>query len=235
MLFSPQIPLKLEPSRENRFEDYVAGPNAAVLESLVDVLREHDRLFFLSGPEDTGKTHLLNAACLAAREQGMTAFYAGLKSMPEDSHQLLEGLENIDLVCVDDLDHIVGNGPWEEALFHCLNRIRARQGRIVLSSNARLSALGLVLPDLVSRLQWGLRMQLQTLDDNGKIEVLSRHAASLGIELPPEVGLFLIRHSSRNLGKLLLRVDRLQQAAFADKRRITVPLARQVLKIGEED
>ena len=85
MLFSPQIPLKLEPSRENRFEDYVGGPNAAVLESLVDLLKETDRLFFLSGPEGTGKTHLLNAACLAAREQGMTAFYAGLKSMPADS------------------------------------------------------------------------------------------------------------------------------------------------------
>ena len=235
MLFSPQIPLQLEPSRENRFEDYVAGPNAPVLDSLKAALQEPDKLLFLSGPEGTGKTHLLNAACLAAREQGLTAFYAGLRSMPEGSQQLLEGLENVELVCIDDLHHIAGEDSWEESLFHCLNRIRSRQGRIVLTSRARLSALPLKLPDLVSRLQGGLRMQLMVLEDADKLSVLDRHAASLGIELPEDVGRYLIRHSPRNLGKLLHMTGQLQQAAFISKRRITVPLAREVLRMKVKD
>ena len=229
MLFSPQIPLKLEPSREQRFEDYVAGPNGPVVESLKSATSEADRLLFISGPAGTGKTHLMNAVCLAAREQGMTAFYAGLKSMPDDSQQLLEGLENIDLVCIDDFQHIAGNRFWEESLFHCINRIHARQGRIVLTSRDRLSALPVSLPDLVSRLQWGLRLQLQVLDDEQKITVLEKHAASLGIDLSADVTAYLIRHSPRNLGHLLLNVERLKQAAFISKRRITIPLARQVL------
>ena len=235
MLFSPQIPLKLEPSRENRFEDYVLGQNAPVVESLKGLVSEPDKLLFLSGSEGTGKTHLLNAACLAAREQGITAFYAGLRSMPKGSQQLLEGLENIDLVCIDDLHHIAGDKIWEEALFHCLNKIRSKQGRIVLTSRQRLSALTIELPDLRSRLQWGLRMQLQVLEEEDKLIVLDRYAASLGIEIPGEVGGYLIRHSPRNLASLLNMVGRLQQAAFISKRRITVPLAREVLQLGKND
>jgi DnaA family protein len=230
MLFSPQIPLPLEPSRESRFEDFVAGPNGPVVDALKSILQDQDSLLFLSGPGGSGKTHLLNALCLAAREQGMTAFHAGLRSMPEGSQALLEGLEQVDLVCIDDLHLVAGDEAWEEALFHCLNRIRAGQGRVVLSSDARLSALPITLPDLVSRLQWGLRLQLRGLDDSGKIAVLEQHAATLGIELPADVGAYLIRHSSRNLGKLLHTVEQLQRAAFTSKRRITVPLAREVLR-----
>jgi DnaA family protein len=202
MLFSPQIPLPLEPSRESRFEDFVAGPNGAVIETLKSMLQDQDSLIFLSGPEGAGKSHLLNALCLAAREQGMTAFRAGLRSMPEGSQALFDGLEQVDLVCVDDLHIVAGDEAWEEALFHCLNRIRSSRGRVVLSSKVRLSALPIVLPDLVSRLQWGLRLQLQGLEDVDKISVLERHAAALGIELPADVGAYLIRHSSRNLSKL---------------------------------
>lgn len=230
MLFSPQIPLKLEPSREKRFEDFVPGPNGPVLEALKSVLQGKDSLLFLSGPEGSGKTHLLNALCLDARERGMTAFHAGLRSMPAGSQALLEGLENVDLVCIDDLHSMAGHAGWEEALFHCLNRIRSTHGRVVLTSRPRLSAVPLMLPDLVSRLQWGLRLQLQVLEDADKICVLDRHAASLGIQIPEEVGRYLIRHCSRNMSKLLHTIEQLQQAAFTSKRRITVPLLRELLR-----
>ncbi len=234
MLFSPQIPLPLEPSRESRFEDFVPGPNAPVLEALKDILQAPDGLLFLSGPESTGKTHLLNALCLAARERGLTAFYAGMRSMPEGSQELLEGLERIDLVCVDDLHQVAGDSSWEVALFHCLNRIRSNHGRVVLASRLALSALDLGLADLASRLQWGIRIKLRALEDPDKSRVLSLHASSLGIDLPEEVGSYLIRRSSRNLGKLLHTVERLQQVAFTSKRRITVPLARELLRQDSE-
>ncbi len=234
MLFSPQIPLQLQPSKESRFQDFVPGPNAAVLEALKEFMQAPDCLLFLSGPESTGKTHLLNALCLAAREKGQTAFYAGMRSMPRGAQKLLEGLERVDLVCVDDLHLVAGDSRWEEALFHCLNRIRSNHGRVVLSSRLALSALKLGLADLGSRLQWGLRLKLQALEDPDKSRVLSLHASSLGIDLPEEVGSYLIRRSSRNLGKLLHTLERLQLAAFTSKRRITVPLARELLRQDSE-
>ena len=67
MLFSPQIPLQLEPSRSDRFEDFVAGPNQNTLLAVQQLLDDPGSSLFLSGPEGSGKSHLLNALCHAAR------------------------------------------------------------------------------------------------------------------------------------------------------------------------
>ena len=230
MLFSPQIPLQLEPRRDSRFEDFVPGPNAAVLEAVRGVLDDPGSSLFLSGPESSGKTHLLNALCHAMRDSGRTAFYAGLKNMPAESQGTLEGLEGLDLVCVDDLHAVAGDTAWEAALFHLFNRIRELNGKLVVTSRARLSALPLGLPDLASRLAWGLRLQLQSMGDEDKLQVIHRHAASLGIELPEEVCTYLLKRGQRSLAGLLHTVELMQHAAFTAKRHITVPLAREILK-----
>ena len=62
MLFSPQIPLQLEPRRPDRFEDFVAGPNENALAAVQHLLDEPGGSLFLSGADGTGKSHLLNAA-----------------------------------------------------------------------------------------------------------------------------------------------------------------------------
>ena len=95
-----------------------------------------------------------------------------------------------------------------------------------------LLLLPLELPDLRSRLAWGLRLDLQPLDDDDKAALVRQHAASLGIEVPEDVVAYLIRRSERSPARLVTLVERLRHAAFTDKRRITVPLARQVLQSG---
>lgn len=229
MLFSPQIPLPLEPRRAGSLDDFVTGPNQAVLSAVRHLHEEPAVSLFLQGAEGSGKSHLLNAACHASRDAGRTAFYAGLKRMPADAWATLEGLDDTDLVCIDDLDLRVGSPDWEEALFHLYNRLRDRGGKLLLASRLHLSALDIGLPDLASRLASGLRLQIEPLDESGKQEVLERHALSLGIELPEEVGQYLLSRGHRSLAKLIHAVERLQQAAFSGKRRITVPLARDVL------
>jgi DnaA family protein len=226
---SPQMPLPLEPLRPDRFEDFVAGPNEAALEAVRHLLDEPGGILFLSGPPGAGKSHLLNALCRLARERGMAAFYIALRSMPPEAAAGLRGLEALDLVCVDDLDHVAGDPDWEQALFRCCNDIRAARGRLLVSSGKPLGALPLRLPDLVSRLAWGVRQSLQVPGDAGKLEILRQRAAALRIEVPSDVQTYLLRRGKRDLGSLLSALDRLKEAAFIEKRRITVPLAREVL------
>ena len=229
MLFSPQIPLQLDPGRPDRFEDFIPGPNQNVLLATRQLLDEPGGSLFLWGPEGSGKSHLLNALCHAAREKGLSAFYIALQHLPDEAAAGLDGLQGLDLVCVDDLDSVVGKPVWEQALFRCFNDVRAASGRLVVSSRLSLSSLQFSLPDLQSRLAWGLRMNLCLPDDEGKLQVLQQRARALGIELPRDVQRYLIKHSKRDMGSLLAMLERLKDAAFVAKRRITVPLAREFL------
>jgi DnaA-homolog protein len=234
MLFSPQIPLQLEPRRDSRFEDFVSGPNHAVVEALKHMPDEPGSSIFLFGDEGSGKTHLLNALCYETRERQGRAFYLTLKRLPKDAIASLQGLEKLDLVCVDDLHVIAGDEAWEEALFHCFNRIREANGRLLVSSRKRLSALDLGLPDLASRLAWGLRLPLLPLADNDKQAVIVLHSNALGLSLPEDVQQYLLKHHDRSMTALIQTVENLHQAALTNKRRITVPLAREVLKATRE-
>ena len=187
MLFSSQIPLQLTPLRDSRFDNFVEGPNHAVVKALRHLPDEPGSHVFLYGGEGSGKSHLLNAVCVETREREGRAFYLALKRLPRDAIASLEGLEKLDLVCVDDLHVIAGDQAWEEALFHCFNRIREANGRLLVSSRERLSALELGLPDLESRLAWGLRLQLLPLEDKDKLEVINLHCVALGLSLPDDV------------------------------------------------
>lgn len=232
MLFSPQIPLQLEPRRPDRFEDFVVGPNAMALSAVRHLLEESGGILFLSGPQGSGKSHLLNALCHAARHSGLAAFYIALKRLPEEAAAGLEGLQMLNLVCVDDLDRVAGNPVWEHALFRCFNEVREAGGRLLVSSSKPLSALPIGLPDLASRLAWGVRQALLPPDDAGKLEILQQRARTLRIEVPLDVQQYLLRYGRRDIASLLTALERLKDAAFADKRKITVPLAREVL--GEQ-
>lgn len=226
---SPQILLPLEQRRPDRFEDFVTGPNAAVVAALREVPAGGERCVFLHGPEGSGKSHLLNALCNRVQEAGGAAFYIVPGALPEIAAASLKGLECFELVCVDDIDLVAGSRAWEEALFHCFNRLREAGRSLVVSSAVPLASIAFALPDLHSRLSWGLRLRLEPLDDDAKGEVLDRRARALGIELPEDVRRFLLSRTSRNLGRLVDTLEALRVAALAGKRRLTLPLAREVL------
>ena len=231
MLFSPQIPLQLNPRSDGRFDNFVAGPNEAVAKALKKVVEDSGSLVFLHGGAGCGKTHLLNALCHEVRERQGRAFYLALRRLPKNAVTSLQGLEKLNLVCVDDLHVIAGDEVWEEALFHCFNRIREANGSLVVSSRVRLSSLDLGLPDLASRLAWGLRLPLIPITDEDKLAVMGMRSAALGIVLPDDVRLYLLKHQDRSLAALIQTVENLHYLAMTNKRRITIPLAREALKV----
>lgn len=211
---------------------YVAGRNAEAVAAVTRAAAHPGPPLFLHGEAGTGKSHLLQAACTAAGAAGRSAVYVPLADRVDGPPELLEGLENVGLVALDDAGCLAGRADWQEALFHLFNRLRDAGGQLMVAARARPDALAFTLPDLVSRLRWGLVLRLRPLDDADREEALRRRAARRGLELPAETARYLLARYPRDIRHLFALLDELDAASLQAHRRLTIPFLKSVLEKG---
>lgn len=226
-----QIPLRFEFHATQSFDHYHTGPNAEVVGRLRDCASgKGEELIFLWGTNGLGKTHLLQACSQLADQSHLTGLYLPLKTLCSRGPTILEGLETLQLLCIDDIDTIAGDDAWEHAVFNLFNRIRDCGRRMILTAPLPPLRLGIQLLDLRTRLGWGLTFQLQPPDDNDKLAALIQRASNLGFELSPRVGRFLLAHQPRDMPALWKLLDELDQATLSAQRRLTIPFLKSYLK-----
>lgn len=228
---SPQVPLGLSKD-EATFANYYAGKNAQLLEQLKKIATpQGERIIYLYGLPGLGRSHLLQASCHFTHQQQIQSVYLPLSEMRSFSPDILAGLEACALVCMDDLQLISGMREWEEAVFHLFNRVYDNGGSMLFAANDIPQSLGLQLPDLSSRLSWGIVYELLPLSDQEKLVVFSMRANERGMHLPEEVGKYILTHYSRHMGALFAALDILDRATLAAQRRLTIPFVKDVLGI----
>lgn len=219
-----QLPLQIQLNDAATFDNFFAGVN----HEAVEILRSGTEPYlFLWSSEATGKTHLLQAACQAL-PQGQ-AIYLPLSELSQQPVELLEGLEQFALVCLDDVQAIAGQAPWEEGLFHLYNRLRELGGHLCVASEVSPEQLNVQLPDLLSRLKWGPVFQLLPLSDEDKIRAMQLRANRRGFELPDDVTKYLLNRYPRDLHSLFMLLDKLDSASLQAQRRLTIPFVKQLL------
>ena len=230
-----QLPLGLRLPAGSRLENFVPGRNgeavAAVSQLAVEAV---PATLFLYGAPGTGKTHLLQAACRAAEQRGAASLYLPLETFLQLDPAAFEGLEHFGLLAIDDLQSLAGHRGWEEALFHLYNRLREAGGHLLAAATTAPEHLGFALPDLRSRLASGAIYALHSPDDAARLQILTVRARERGLELPDETAQFLLRRCPRDLPELMHLLDRLDRAALAAQRRLTVPFVKTLLTTDKE-
>lgn len=217
---------------EATFANYFSGKNTLLVEELKKSAEGNgDPVIYFYGSGGQGSTHLLQACCHAANLHGLTSVYIPLAHLLEFSPQILEGLESLNLVCIDDVHRIAGKPLWEEAFFHAYNRIRDVGGHLIVTANVAPKLLNFSLPDVISRLAWGMVFQLQSLTDEEKLRVLIMRAQCRGMTLSEEVGKFILTHCPRHMATLFAALDALDKISLAAQRKLTIPFVKTVLEI----
>ena len=226
-----QLALAIQLNDEATLADFNWHNNLLLCQQLDQLLHfQGSRVLYLWGTAGSGKSHVLQACCQALNNTH-SAMYLPLKLLQEWGPQTLEGLEEQQLICIDDIDSIAGNAAWEEALFHLYNKIKDRNHLLIISGNQAPTSLPIQLLDLRSRLSWDLVIQLMELSDDEKIETLKNHALKRGFHLPTSVGQFLLNRCSRNMHDLHHLLNRLDHASLAAQRKITIPFVKSILNL----
>ncbi|MFP3874219.1 MAG: DnaA regulatory inactivator Hda [Thiohalophilus sp.] len=220
-----QLPLGVRLRDAATFENFLPADNERVLAALHTADAPS---IYLWGAAGTGKSHLLQAVCHQAAAQDQRAAYLPLAE-PGLHPAMLEGMEQFDRLCLDDLDAVAGNPAWETALFHVYNRLTAAGHQLLVTATGSPTALGIRLPDLQSRLGWGPVFQLQPLDDAAKRQALQQRAAARGLSLDDEVAAYLLSRCARDMGSLFALLEGLDEASLAAQRRLTIPFVREYL------
>ena len=148
------------------------------------------------------------------------------QSLQMESDALL-GLESLDFVCVDDLEKLLGNKLWEEALFDLYNRIFDSGSQLVVAANDSYQSLPFVLEDLRSRLSWGFTFHLKALQDEGKLQLMTQLAEEHGWQLGHSVGQYILRHYSRDTHSVVELVRSLDKLSLSRSRKVTLPLVKE--------
>lgn len=228
-----QLPLGIRLRDDATFANFYPGANAAALGHVERLCAPEaswsDELIFLWGAPGVGRSHLLQAACLRVQERGLQALYLPLSEVASYGPQLLDGLEQCELVCLDDLEAVLGDAAWEEALFHLFNRLRDGGRRLLLAAAEPPRALAVELADLQSRLTLALVFQLKELSDEDKLRALQLRASRRGLNLPDDVGRFILTRGSRSMNTLFELLDRLDQASLQAQRKLTIPFLKETL------
>lgn len=228
-LIHPQLPLGFEPGELFTFESFIAGENSVAmgLAQQTAVAAGESQLYFW-GESGLGKSHLLQASCNLAAKNQHTVCYLTQAEIIGQSADMFDGLEQVELICLDDIEAWLVNDVWEAALFNLINRVRELNHRLIMASARPPDDAFVRLPDLRSRMAWGPVFQLQHLSDKDKFQALRYRAKQSGLELPENVADYLMQRYPRDMFGLFERLAVLDKAAMATQRRLTIPLVKSV-------
>jgi len=232
-----QLPLKIGLRQEVCFDTYIAEEESVAFKlsqfqkSLAD--QYSDESFYLFGEAGTGKTHLLQAACRFVTERNRASVYLPLAdaSLPLIA-DVLNGLEQTPLVCLDDVDAVLGDRDWEGALTNLIMRAKVLGHQVVMSGRDEITSWSIASSEWLQALMSIMPIALKPLTRKQDIVMaLQRHALKLGFELPIEVCNYLVKQFSNDLQELLSVLKLLEQASFVEKRRMTLPFVKHILSI----
>lgn len=228
-LAGQQLTLGLELSDEATFSNFYTGNNAILIKHLVDFSNNQgERFVFFCGPSGSGKSHLLQACCHYCDPH--QSIYLDL-AQPALQPEIFADMEYLSLICLDNIDAILGDARWELSLFNLYNNCRELGTRLLLSALCPPIALNCELPDLASRLRSALIFNIQPLNDEQKLAALQMRASRRGLDLSTEAGNFLLHHYPRKMKDLFCALEALDKEAMISKHRITIPFIKSKLSI----
>ena len=224
-----QLTLGVQLKERATFASFLTARNVEVVAHLRQLAADAPGgATWIAGPHTAGKSHLLQAVCAAA-PAGRRAAYLPLESLLPFGPGALDGADELDLACYDDVQCVAGLEDWERRLFSLWQRALERNTTLLFAARETPARVDFDLADLKSRLASSTVFAVRELNDEEQLQALDLRAHLRGFELPAETARYLQRRFPRDMRTLCEVLDTLDDAAFAAQRRLTVPFIRAIV------
>jgi len=187
-----------QPDPSQSFASFVVGPSNEfafkAAQRFAEAGESEIGLLFIHGGFGYGKTHLLNAIALEARnvrgarvlflraEDFMRRFLGALRS--QETLAFKEELRGADILLIDDLQHICGRTATVSEFLHTVNAFTDLKRKVVIAADRPPSSLEGLSDDVRSRLQGAIAIAMEKPDVTTRLAILKSRAHALEKKLP---------------------------------------------------
>ena len=186
----------------------------------------------VNGEKGAGKSFLTQAICNELSSKGKTFGFIPMKKAINMGIEIFQDLASLDAICIDDLQLILSKGDWEKALFNLINECQQTSCSLFLFLGDTQPLEEVTqLPDLLSRIKRMEFMTLRSVQNEQLKQALKFVSEQLDINIETAELDFLLKHQTRKFSILVENLHLLDQQAGSLKRRITIPLIKETLKL----
>ena len=208
------------------FDDFYFDPKNFGLKK--NLLEEDDDLF-LYGIKKSGKSFLLQSVCNFYASKNKSSLYIPIAEVMKYGISFMDSLDNLDVICIDDIDLINFDKEWEVAIFNLINDCLISKCRLIFSSAFNPSTIKFDLIDLISRIKKMDHVELFPVSKDKLNDAINFICNLRSINLGEKEINYLVTYSKRNISDLINVINKLDKTSMQLKRKITVPLIKEVI------
>ena len=226
-----QLVLGLNLKETLQKEDFfISSSNLEAVTLLDNIDQWGSGVLLLVGPKGSGKTHLSLVWCKENK-----AKYLRLESVLQEMER---GLTH-DTVCVEDIDIIADaerqkKTKMEEGIFHLINSVGSKGGKLLISSSKMPNALSVSLKDLESRLQSFSKTYIKEPDDSLVMALLVKYFNDRQIYIKHSNLIYIAARINRTYSSIYKFVNYVDHKSLALNAKLTRPFIDAALTQTEE-
>ena len=208
---------------------FVSKKNNKTIQILKNILLGFDKgvQIFIDDLGSNGKSYLLQAICNDFSNSNNSSIYIPMQEAINLDPSIFEGVSELNLICIDDIDLINKRREWEIALFNLINECYEKECFLLLSGSInKLEAI----PDLVSRIKKMETLRLEAINDDELLEATKAISKNLNIEISDKNMNYLINNSKRDIKTIFRTLSQLEKESLERKKSIGLNLIKEVIQ-----
>ncbi|MCS7002556.1 MAG: chromosomal replication initiator protein DnaA, partial [Dehalococcoidia bacterium] len=224
------------------FATFVVGDSNQLAHAAAEAVTQNPGVLynplFIYSPSGLGKTHLLHAIGLAARDRGLSVVYVTSEAFTVDfitaireraTDAFRARYRTTDLLLIDDVQFLATKEQTQDEFFHTFNDLHHNGKQIVLTSDRAPKLMSALEERLRSRFEWGLITDMQPPTYEMRVAILESKARQKDLTLPADVLDLMARRINGSVRELEGQLNTLALQARVERCPISYDFAHRVL------
>jgi len=236
----PQLDLRLT------FKNFIEGDSNKLSRSIGLSVSEHPQgtqfnPFFLYGTSGSGKTHLVNAMGINAKQlyPAMRVLYVSARQfevqytnavLQNKVNDFIAFYQTIDFLIIDDIQEWEEKKKTQDTFFHIFNHLFRNGRRIVLVSDRPPIEMSGINERLLTRFSCGLIVEMEKPNVQLCIDILKNKIHRDGLDIPDEVVTYIAQRANGNIRDLHGVLNSLMAYSVVYNCNINMKLAERIIK-----